>query len=160
MKKLFLMAALMLVTVAGFAQDGKSLYRKYCDTEGVSAVYISPAMFKLIGKLPDMEVGGEGVNLGKAIEEFKGFYLISTDDKSLRKQLREDVYKIIDKNDYEMLLEAKDSGDAVKMYILDKGKYVSSLIFLATENDETAFICLEGMIKKEVLQKLLEKMDY
>ena len=46
MKKIFAIAAAMLVTVSAFAQDGKSIYKKYSDAENVSAVYISPAMFR------------------------------------------------------------------------------------------------------------------
>ena len=38
MKKIFAIAAAMLVTVSAFAQDGKSIYKKYSDAENVSAV--------------------------------------------------------------------------------------------------------------------------
>ena len=55
MKRIIILAALLLTTIASFAQNGKSIYQKYSEAEGVSAVYISPAMFKLIGKIPDQK---------------------------------------------------------------------------------------------------------
>ena len=51
MKKLFIIAAVMLLGTLAKAQDAKSIYNKFSDEQGVSAVYISPSMFKLIGKL-------------------------------------------------------------------------------------------------------------
>ena len=68
MKKIFAIAAAMLVTVSAFAQDGKSIYKKYSDAENVSAVYISPAMFRMMGKIPDMEVGASEMNLTPVIK--------------------------------------------------------------------------------------------
>ena len=38
MKKIFAIAAAMLVTVSAFAQDGKSIYKKYSDAENVSEI--------------------------------------------------------------------------------------------------------------------------
>ena len=44
MKKIFIVAVAMLLTFTAFAQDGRSIYNKYSDAKGVSAVYVSPAM--------------------------------------------------------------------------------------------------------------------
>ena len=44
MKKLFIIAATLLLGIFAHAQDGKSIYNKFSDEEGVSAVYISPSM--------------------------------------------------------------------------------------------------------------------
>ena len=48
MKRLFIIAALLLTGIMAHAQDSKSIYNKFSDEDGVSAVYISPSMFKLI----------------------------------------------------------------------------------------------------------------
>ena len=63
MKRIILLAVLLLTALTASAQSGKSIYQKYSDAENVSAVYISPAMFRLIGKIPDLEVGENHVNL-------------------------------------------------------------------------------------------------
>ena len=72
MKRIAIIAALLLASIFSFAQTGKSIYQKYSDAEGVSAVYISPAMFRLIGKIPDLHVEGEDVNLAPIIQSLSG----------------------------------------------------------------------------------------
>ena len=58
MKKIIAIAAAMLLTLTAFAQkDGQKIYNKYSDAKGVSAVYMSPSMFRLMGSLPEMTVG-------------------------------------------------------------------------------------------------------
>ena len=70
MKKLFTIAAAVLLTFNALAQDGRSIYNKFSDEPGVSAVYISPSMFKLIGKIPAIELGdgGEKVDITPIIK--------------------------------------------------------------------------------------------
>ena len=67
MKRIAILAALLLIPLSSFAQNGKSIYQKYSDSEGVSAVYISPAMFRLIGRIPDLNIEGN-VNLTSVIQ--------------------------------------------------------------------------------------------
>ena len=61
MKRIIVILAALLLSISTFAQHGKNIYQKYSDAEGVTAVYISPAMFRLIGKIPDMELQDESV---------------------------------------------------------------------------------------------------
>ena len=56
MKKFYILVLMLLVSVSAFAQNGRSLYNKFSDLPDVEAVYISPAMFRLIGKIPDVEM--------------------------------------------------------------------------------------------------------
>ena len=56
MKKIALIAAFSLLVATAFAQDGKSIYNKYSDEKNVSAVYISPTMFRLMGSIPEIEM--------------------------------------------------------------------------------------------------------
>lgn len=41
MKKILMTAVMMVLCVAAFAQDGKSIYNKYSDKENVSRIYLS-----------------------------------------------------------------------------------------------------------------------
>ena len=91
MKKIFAIAAAMLVTVSALAQDGKSIYKKYSDAENVSAVYISPAMFRMMGKIPDMEVGDSDMNLTPVIKSLTGLYLVSSENGSINAKLKADA---------------------------------------------------------------------
>lgn len=157
MKKIITIAAFMLLAFSAMAQDGKSLYKKYSDAEGVSGVYISPAMFRLIGKIPDMEFDGNDVNLGRLIKSLSGFYLISSTNAGINAALYNDADRFIAKEQYEMLMESKDNGETVRMYTMGDEETVTGFVMVASEGDECTFICIDGQMKREELEKLLSE---
>ncbi len=157
MKKTSILAVLLLALCASaFAQDGKRIYNKYSDNKGVSAVYISPAMFKLMGKLPEIDVAEGDIDLTPVIREMEGMYLISIEDIKAGKELKLDAEKMVKNGRYELLMEAKEEGEAVKIYVISDDGYVTSLVLIASESDETTFIALDGKIKQEDLEILIQ----
>ena len=155
MKRLFFVAAMLLLNISSFAQDGKSIYQKYSDSEDISAVYVSPAMFKLIGKLPDIEMNSGEVNFYPIIKSLTGLYIINSSNKNINAQLYADVEKFIKSGRYELLMEAKDSGEAVRMYTVGNDAVVNSFVMVARDGDETTFICIDGNMNRTDLEKLL-----
>ena len=156
MKKLAIIAGLLLaVCTSSFAQSGKSIYNKYSDSKGVSAVYISPSMFKLIGKLPEIDVADGEVNLTPVVKDLEGMYMVSIEDSKECKGLREDVEKMVKSGKYELLMETKDDGETVQIHVINSGEYVTSLVILTVENDETTFIAFDGKIRQEDIERLL-----
>ena len=156
MKRISIIAVLLLVTIASFAQSGRSIYEKYSDNDGVSAVYISPAMFRLIGKLP--EIAGseeETVDLAPVIRTLTGMYLISSENPAIREALASDVKKFVSSRKYELLMEAKDSGQTMKMYTVGDQKTVNSFVMYAIDESEATFICIDGNMNREDLEKVL-----
>lgn len=160
MKKILAFAFMLLVAAEAYAQEGKRIYTKYSDSEGVSAVYISPSMFKIIGKLPEMEVevgDGETMDIAPLVRSFSGFYLLDIEDNSMALELRTEVNSMIGKGRYEMLMEMKDSGTTVRIYTAGDEKTIESFIFLASEGDEAQFICLEGSMNRKDVEELIAK---
>lgn len=155
MKRIALIAALLLLTISSFAQNGRSIYQKYSDTEGVSAVYISPAMFRLMGKMPELQMEGEDINLAPLVLSLSGLYLISCEDSAVGKEIKKDAEKFVAAGKYELLLEAKDSGEAVRIYTVGDDKTVTGFVMIAADSSETTFICLDGTMDREELENLL-----
>lgn len=155
MKRIALIAALLLLTISSFAQNGRSIYQKYSDTEGVSAVYISPAMFRLMGKMPELQMEGEDINLAPLVLSLSGLYLISCEDSAVGKEIIKDAEKFVAAGKYELLLEAKDSGEAVRIYTVGDDKTVTGFVMIAADSSETTFICLDGTMEREELENLL-----
>ena len=155
MKQLYIIVALLLLSIAAFAQDGRSLYNKYSDYDNVEAVYISPAMFRLIGKIPDVEMNDETVNLGPIIKTLSGLYILSIKEDRIAEDLADDVNRFIKKGQYELLMEAKDNGDVTRMYTVGDDFIVNSFVLLAREADEVNFICLDGTIPRDKLEALI-----
>ncbi len=153
---------MLLLAVGAFAQEGKKLYNKYSDQEGVSAVYISPAMFKLVGQLPDINVdmaNGEKMDVAPLVRSFSGFYMLSFEQKSAASaELYKEVTAMVNKGNFELLMEVKDSGSTIRMYTLGDEKTVSSFVCIINEDDETMFFSLEGSMDRSNLEKLIAGM--
>ena len=153
---------MLLLAVGAFAQEGKKLYNKYSDQEGVSAVYISPAMFKLVGQLPDINVdmaNGEKMDVAPLVRSFSGFYMLSFEQKSAASaELYKEVTAMVNKGNFELLMEVKDSGSTIRMYTLGDEKTVSSFVCIINEDDETMSFSLEGSMDRSDLEKLIAGM--
>ena len=149
---------MLLLAVGASAQEGKKLYNKYSDQEGVSAVYISPAMFKLMGQLPDMNVetaDGQKMDIAPLIRSFSGFYMLSFEEKSAASA---ELYAMVGKGNFELLMEVKDGGSTIRMYTLGDEKVVNSFVCIINEDDQTMFFSLEGTMNRSDLEKLIANM--
>lgn len=155
MKQLYIIVAMLLVSISALAQDGRSLYNKYSDYDEVEAVYISPAMFRLIGKIPDVEMNDESVNFGPIIKSLSGLYILSIKEGGVAANLADDVNRFIKKGQYELLMEAKDSGEVTRMYTVGDDFVVNSFVLLSRDADETSFICIDGTIPRDQLEALI-----
>ena len=157
MKRIILILAALLLSISTFAQHGKNIYQKYSDADGVTAVYISPAMFRLIGSIPDLEVGEDKVNLSPLIQALNGFYIIDSENPDINGKLRSEVETLINRGKYEMLMEVKESGETVRMYTMGDEKTVAGFVMLAAEAAEVTFICLDGSIPRKDFEALIAK---
>ena len=157
MKQLYILVAMLMLSITAAAQDGRSLYNKYSDYNNVEAVYISPAMFRLIGKIPDVEMNDESVNLGPIIKSLSGLYILSIKEDSIAQDLADDVNRFIKKGQYELLMEAKDNGEVTRMYTVGDDFTVNSFVLLARDGVETNFICIDGTIPRDQLEDLIAK---
>ena len=152
MKKFIVIAVMLLMAVGASAQEGRNIYNRYSGGKGVSAVYISPSMFKLIGKLPNLE---EGMDLAPLIRTFEGFYMLDISDASAVSALRKDVNAMISKGRYELLMEVKDEGDNLHIYTAGNEKIIESFVFIASDGDSVQFICIDGAMNRSDVDKLI-----
>lgn len=158
MKNFIIIIASLLVSTAAFAQSGKSIYQKYSDEKGVDAVYISPAMFRMIGNLP-ITMDDADVDLASIVRSLSGFYLLAVENPSVAQGVYSDVRKFIDSGHFELMMEAKDDGDKMTIYTVTEGDFITSLVMVATEPEETTFICLDGRILTSDFENMLAGMD-
>ena len=149
MKKIIVIVLALMSSLILKAQDYKSLYQKYSDDERVTAVYISPAMFKLIGKLPEVKIEDNGVDFGPLIKNMTGFYMLQTEDKALADKIFKDVSKVVSGNRFETLMEVKHKGERVNIFSLGNENFLKSLVMTAFQGDETVFISIDGLMRRE-----------
>ena len=157
MKKIIAAAVLLLAAISMQAQSAKNLYRKYGDEKGVTAVYISPAMFRLIGHLPNVELDDEDLDLRPILKSITGMYILNCENAVVADKLLNDVEKMLDSGEYEMLLEAREEGELTRMFTNGNNQVVRSFILLNIEDDEVNFISFEGNIPREDLENAIAK---
>ena len=158
MKKLYMLLMALAITVSAFAQSGKEIYRKYSDLPGVRAVYVSPSMFRIIGRLPEFEVEDESVDLAPIIRSMTGFYLISCEDGKVSEKLYSEVSRLVDNGKYELIMEAKEGGEATRIYSAGSGKEVTSLVMLTRDGDEVTFLGVDGRMDRDKLENILAEV--
>jgi hypothetical protein len=112
-------------------------------------------MFRLIGRIPDIQAGEGNVNLTPVIQGLSGLYIINSENNDINGRLAKDVHKFINSGTYELLMEAKDNGEKVTMYTCGDEKTVTSFVLLADEGQELTFICLDGKMGRALLEDLL-----
>lgn len=155
MKRIIIFVSILLVSLAAQAQDYRNLYQKYSDAENVTAVYISPAMFKLIGKLPEVHINSGDVDFAPMIKSMTGFYMLQTEDKELAEKINKDIHRVVDGKKFELLMEVKDNGEKVNIFSLGDKDYLKSLVMTAFQGNETVFISIDGLMKREDVEKAI-----
>lgn len=157
MKKIIILAAALLLSVSAFAQNAMGIYNKYSDRNDVSAVYISSAMFRMMGRIPDLDIDANGTrkDLSPIIKSLKGMYMISSENARTSEDIRKDVDRYVRDGHFEMMMEVKDHGEIVRIFTVTKGEYVTSFTILANEGPECTFISFEGQILAEDLERML-----
>ena len=155
MKRIIIIASILLVSLAAKAQDYKSLYQKYSDEENVTAVYISPAMFKLIGKLPEVHINEDDVDFAPLIKSMTGFYMLQTEDMDLAEKISKDISRGVAGKKFELLMEVKEKGEKVNIFSLGDKEYLKSLVLTAFQGDETVFISIDGLMKRDDVENAI-----
>jgi len=158
MKKIVLIIAIFFLAIEAFGQSARDMYNRYSDEEGVTAVYISPAMFRMIGKLPDMNMeaaDGGNVDLSPIVRKLSGFYLLEVDNGPVADKLYAEVKKLVLGKKYELLMEVKDDGDLTRIYSIGGEKTVSAVVLTTKDEESFTFMSLEGNMDREQLENIL-----
>ena len=158
MKKIIiLLLAFAVSMVTSAAQNSKKkIYSEYSGKPGVSAVYISPAMFKLIKTVPDIEINSQEVNFSRFIRTLEGMYILNTSDQDIASRLAKDVESELRYGKHELLMEAIEENQTTRIYIVQNDSIVSDLILLSREGHSTSYISITGEMPLDELSKMIK----
>lgn len=146
--KYILMALYLMISSVCIAQD--KLFEKYGEKDGVTSVYISKAMFKMI---PSLDI--EDLNLKNMSEKINSMQILSCEKRETAKEMENDFKKIT--GSYTELMRVKDDGDSVFFYTKQKGELIEELLMLVSEPDEFTVIRITGNFTIEDIQKITAK---
>lgn len=158
MKKIIiLLLAFAVSMVSSAAQNSKKkIYSEYSGKPGVSAVYISPAMFKLMKTVPDIEINSQEVNFSRFIRTLEGMYILNTSDQDIASRLAKDVESELRYGKHELLMEAIEENQTTRIYIVQNDSIVSDLILLSRDGHSTYYISITGEMPLDELSKMIK----
>lgn len=160
MKKLVVAAVMAVLAAASvFAQDGRNIYNKYAGKEGVESVYISPAMFKMMGQVQVVvDENGDEVDISPIIRSLDGMYIIDSSNSEVNSRMAGDVADFVQKNKFELLMDVKDGEETVSMFTGSDKKeadLLNGFLMLVSEPDECTFIYIAGTMSRSDFEKLV-----
>lgn len=158
MKKIIILLLTFAVSmVSSAAQNSKKkIYSEYSGKPGVSAVYISPAMFKLMKTVPDIEINSQEVNFSRFIRTLEGMYILNTSDQDIASRLAKDVESELRYGKHELLMEAIEENQTTRIYIVQNDSIVSDLILLSRDGHSTSYISITGEMPLDELSKMIK----
>ena len=116
-------------------------FEKYADMKNVSYVYISKYMLGMASKTSMPSV--PGVDTKSLASKLTGIQIISSEEKTARAKLRNDVKDILAHDKYEVLMQIREDGDKVDIYHC-VGKQQSVVVMLMDEDDSATVMIFSG----------------
>ena len=161
MKRMILIVAALLLGLSLSAQSGKEIYEKYSSNEGATCVYVSTAMFDMI-KTMDLnslvQATGEPAmaEILPLVKKLEGMYVVQLGGPNAMKA---DVKKLVDAKKYEVLMQVKESGQEVNIYIYKVQDIIKSIVLLVQEDNGSVFIAIDGAIQQQDLNQLVNSLS-
>ena len=121
---------------------------KYANQDGVTSVYISPAMFQL---MPDINVGN--VNLKTISDKINSLSILTTEKKDVATKLDNSIGQEIS-SDYAELMRAKDDSSVVVFRGIQQGEIINVLLLTVSEPSGYTVIKIDGKFTLEDIRKM------
>ena len=128
-------------------------FEKYADMKNVSYVYISKYMLGMASKASMPSV--PGVDMKTLASKLTGIQIISSEEKTARVKLKNDVKAILDRDKYEVLMQMREDGSKVDIYHCI-GKQQSVVVMLMDEDDNTTVMIFSGNFTLDDVMKMTE----
>ncbi len=128
-------------------------FEKYADMKNVSYVYISKYMLGMASKASMPSV--PGVDTKSLASKLTGIQIISSEEKTARAKLKNDVKAILDRDKYEVLMQMREDGSKVDIYHC-VGKQQSVVVMLMDEDDSATVMIFSGNFTLDDVMKMTE----
>lgn len=126
-------------------------FEKYANMKNVSYVYISKYMLGMASKASMPSV--PGVDTKSLASKLTGIQIVSSEEKTARAKLRNDVKDILARDKYEILMQMREDGDKVDIYHC-VGKQQSVVVMLMDEDDSATVMIFSGNFTLDDVMKM------
>lgn len=150
--KAFALMAFVLMSMTAAAQS--TPFDKYSDVDDVVYVYISKAMLGMFGsKMLPATV--DGVNISGIMDRLNGIQIVSSTNKKMKKELKDDALSIVKKEKYDILLQVSEQDSKVDMYFKE-GKKSSVIVMINDNQVNTVVVAFSGTFSMDDVTKMMQ----
>ena len=158
MKKIILIAVMLIVSYTSFAQE--SIFDKFEDMDDVTSVIVNKELFEMMSNTVNVNDKNSKDYLNM-IMNLKSLKVFTTESSKVAAQMKNTVNSYLKKAKLTELMRAKDKDGRVKIYIR-KGKdknHVSELLMFVSDlknkaDQEAVILSLTGDIDLNQISKL------
>lgn len=147
MKRILLL--LLLSTISSLTFAHKALFDKYEDVNGVTTVYISKAMLRMMRNLP---TGNRDIS--KISGKLDRLQILDCERPSLIPGIRKTAISYFNRMKYEVVMQVREGGENVIIYEKRYGNGKNEFVLLSTEKDELSIINVFGNVSLKDIQSI------
>lgn len=159
MKKSILTLLFIMTASLAMAQKttASQLFKTYKGKAGVEYVHIPKMLIKLgYAAAKNNAEDKEERQMAEIMKRIDSINVLSLEDCSAasKQSFEKDAEKLkID--GYESLIKANDEGEKVNILLRQKGDIIHEMLILAIDNDDCALVQINGKIRPEDIQQLI-----
>ncbi|MBQ6652790.1 MAG: DUF4252 domain-containing protein [Prevotella sp.] len=144
---------LTIILLGGFfltTSAQEAIFRKYEDTKGVTTIFISKNMLRLI---PNVKAGDK--DLTRLAPKLDRINILTCSRPTLVPVIRKEAVAIYKREKYEEAMRVNDSGDHVVIYLLELKGGKNEFALLSEDSDgELSIINIAGTITLKDIQSI------
>lgn len=127
----------------------KALFERYENVDGVTIVYISQGMLRL---MPN--IGAAGKDMSSISNKLDAIRILSCERKSLIPTIRKQAEEILKKEKYEILININESSTHATIYQRRLKKGRSEAVILNSDTRELSVINIQGTFTLDEIKNL------
>jgi hypothetical protein len=147
MKKIMLLAAVLLLATASQAQTLQSFFDKYSNDERFEYVSVGKGMMNL-----GHTFGGNKKESNEMMSKMKAIKILTLNaeaSSTLMKTVVNELDQVVEKGNFITAVEARDKGERVHIYYRFTGNDNADMLIVTKEKGEFSLIWINGKMTKE-----------
>ena len=160
MKYLFSIMTVLLLAISAQAQNDaiSKYFDQYMDDENFTMVYVSGKMFDMIAKIDIDELKDDEAQIIMDVaKDLKGLRVLMTEENPI--QYYKEARKMINTDEYEILLTVRDKGENVNFWIREDNNVIHELFLLVGSEDEFVMVSFTGKLDLNKIAQLADEID-
>lgn len=134
------------------AQAQDAIFHKYEDTKGVSTVFISKTMLRMMS---NSNIGN--IKITSVAGKLDGMRILNCDKPALATQIGQDIKRMLKTEGFEVVMQINDDGEKTIIYQKELSKGRNTFSLLNDEKDEISFISISGAVTLNDISKIIRK---